>query len=272
MAVLEDASFEGHVSGGCVEPAIAAEVAKVIATGQDTILTFGRGSRFIDIRFPCGGGVELLVHVRPDPALLAGAVAHLYSRTPFSLLFSPQENRADLTKSEDEPTGWREGRFVRRFLPRTRVLLIGRGPEFEVTARVALATGLDLSLASPDAKSLHAVASLGVPMVALSVPGQSWDPPIDRWTATVLLFHDHDWESSILARAVRAPGFYVGALGSPKTHRARCEGLAASGVPQDLIDTIHGPIGLFGRARDPGALALSVLGEITRHRMALEAG
>ncbi len=94
--------------------------------------------------------------------------------------------------------------------------------------------------------------------------------PIDPWTATVLLFHDHDWEAPILARALNSKGFYVGALGSPKTHRMRCDRLAGMGVPQEQIARIHGPIGMIGRARDPGTLALSVLSEIAQKRMEME--
>lgn len=269
MAVLADGRFQGHVSGGCVEPAIAAEVATVIAEGNDRILTFGTGSPYLDIRFPCGGRVDLLVHVHPDPKLLEDALANIAGRRPFSLTFLPQFNRSE-GAADGRMTGWHGEQFVRRFVPRTRVLLIGRGPEFETTARVALATGLDLRLASPDSRHIPLAQALGAPFELLSHPGQNWEMPIDAWTATVLLLHDHDWETPLLTQALTAGGFYVGALGSPRTHRMRCESLTAMGVPQELVSRIHGPIGMIEKARDPGTLALSVLGEIARARMPLD--
>jgi xanthine dehydrogenase accessory factor len=55
-----------------------------------------------------------------------------------------------------------------------------------------------------------------------------------------------------------------------KTHRERCERLAAMGVPAAEIARIRGPIGLIDRARDPGTLALSVLAEISAARTALD--
>ncbi|WP_440589672.1 XdhC family protein [Pelagibacterium mangrovi] len=116
---------------------------------------------------------------------------------------------------------------MRRFAPRTRALLIGRGQELEATARTAHAAGLDLHVASPSSESLAILASLRIPTLALTSPEQNWALPIDRWTATVLLFHDHDWELRVLQKALAADGFYIGALGSPKTHRQRREKLLA---------------------------------------------
>jgi xanthine dehydrogenase accessory factor len=262
MAVLEDGRHVGHVSGGCVEAAIAAEVAPMIAGGRDEIIRFGKGSRFIDIRFPCGGGVDLLVHVSPDEGMLAEALARFERREAFAIAFVPDASRARVRDAS--ATGWVDGTFVRSFLPRTKLVLCGRGPDFEVLARVAAAAEFDLWLASPDANpGLGEIALLKDPTRAPLLP-------LDPWTATVLLFHEHEWEDAILTQAVAGPGFYVGALGSLKTHAKRRERLAARGVPATQINRIHGPIGLIDRARDPGMLALSVLAEITAERARLE--
>ncbi len=169
-----------------------------------------------------------------------------------------------------KPTGWHEGVFLRRYLPRTRLLLVGRGPDFEVMARVAAAAESDLVLVTPDEGSASALADLRAPIKMMNSPTQPLDLPIDPWTATVLLFHEHEWESAVLARAAAGPGFYIGALGSVRTHRLRRERLAAAGVPQDRIDRIRGPIGLVERARDPGTLALSVLAEVSAARAQLD--
>jgi xanthine dehydrogenase accessory factor len=266
MGVLEDGRHIGYVSGGCVEPAIAAEVAAVIARGTNEILTFGRGSRFIDIRFPCGGGIDVHVQVDPDPKLLGEALYRIDGRRPFSLLFDKSSGALGLADGAGPATGEYDGIFRRRYLPRTRLLLVGRGPDFEITARVAKAAELEVTLATPDQATAASVADLGMPMQILRSPGQPWDMPIDPWTATVLLFHEHEWEGAILARAAAGEGFYVGALGSKRTHGQRRERLAGTGVPEAFIDRIRGPIGLIDRAREPGVLALSVLAEIAQAR------
>jgi xanthine dehydrogenase accessory factor len=271
MAVLEDGRWIGHVSGGCVEAAIAAEVVPVIARQTDEIIRFGKGSCFIDIRFPCGGGVDLLVHTRPHEELLNEALEKFARREAFAIAFDPATSSSRILDATQD-TGWDGGMFQRRYLPRTKLLAIGRGPDLEVIARVAAAAELDLAFATPDEGTAASLAALGAPITLLRTPGQAIDLPIDKWTATVLLFHEHEWENAILARAVAADGFYVGALGSVRTHCERRERLRAMGVPDEHIARIKGPIGLIDRARDPGTLALSVLAEITAARTALDRG
>jgi len=270
MAVLADGRHVGHVSGGCVEPAIAAEFAPHVSAGIDQVFRFGLGSQFIDIRFPCGGGIDLMLHAAPSPELLQGALERFARRAAFSIDFQPNGSIARLNDASPPQTGWYGAVFRRRYLPRTRLLLAGRGPEFEVMAHVAAASEHDLHLVTPDEGSALALAPLGVPVELLKSPTHQVDLPIDPWTATVMLFHEHEWEHAILTRAAAAPGFYIGALGSVKTHRQRRERLAAMGLSGPLLDRIRGPIGLVDRARDPGTLALSVLAEISAARAQLD--
>ncbi len=271
LGVLEDGRFIGYVSGGCVEPAIAAEVAAVIARGRNEILTFGRGSRFIDIRFPCGGGIDVHIQVDPDPRLLSEALFRLEGRRPFSLLFDKERETLSLVDGLGPATGHEDGVFRRRYLPRTRVLLVGRGADLEVTARAARAAEFEIALATPSEETAAALADMHAPIKLLRTPSEAWDMPLDPWTATVLLFHEHEWEDHILAAALARDGFYVGALGSQRTHGQRRERLLSRGVPQDAIDRIRGPIGLINRAREPGTLALSILAEIAEARIAVDA-
>lgn len=270
LAVLEDGRHVGHLSGGCVEPAIAAEVVAIAAAGRDRIIRFGRGSPFIDIRFPCGGGVDLLIHAAPDPALLKAATERADRRHPFAIRFDPGQSRATLVEDAAPTTGWVGEIFLRRYLPRTRLLLAGRGADFEVMARVAAAAEFDLHLMTPDESSVRDLSDLGVPIDLLRGPDRPPPLPIDPWTASVLLFHEHHWEDAILAQAAGAGGLYLGALGSVRTQAQRRERLAARGLTPAAIDRIRGPIGLIDRAREPAMLAISVLAEIAAERVRLD--
>jgi xanthine dehydrogenase accessory factor len=270
MAVLADGSHLGHISGGCVEPAIAAEVAPLIAAGQDQIIRFGKDSCFLDIRFPCGGGVDLLVHVAPTAELLDEALERFARREAFGIDFDPQRSTARISDRAPAATNWDGDVFHRRYLPRTRLLLVGRGPDLEAMARIGAAAEFELRLATPDENTARAIADLNVPVELLKTPAHPFELPIDRWTATVLLFHEHEWEHAILARAAATDGFYIGALGSVKTHAMRRERLAEMGVAAAQIDRIRGPIGLVDRAREPGVLAISVLAEIAAARAELD--
>ena len=86
----------------------------------------------------------------------------------------------------------------------------------------------------------------------------------DPWTATIFLFHDHDWEIDLMQRALELPHFYLGAMGGRKAHAFRSEALKERGVTEEQLATIRAPIGLFHSSRDPQTLALSTLAEVIR--------
>ena len=270
MAVVSGKRFEGYLSGGCVEPAIALEVEAVIAGGRDAMLRFGEGSPYFDIRFPCGGGIDVLVHVGPPPALLEDILDRMARRRPFSLAFEPQASQLVLVDTVP-PTGWSGSVFHRRYLPGTRLSVAGRGPELEAVARLGAALGYDIDLATPDADTIRRLASFVDQARHLTSPADDWNMPADPWTAAVLLFHERDWEEAILARCLAGPHFYIGALGSQRAQASRRERLLASGHSRAQVDRIVGPIGIIPQARDPSTLALSVLGEIALRRREADA-
>ncbi|MDE2579304.1 MAG: XdhC family protein [Hyphomicrobiales bacterium] len=85
---------------------------------------------------------------------------------------------------------------------------------------------------------------------------------LDRYTAFVALTHDPKIDDPGLHQALSAQCFYIGALGSKKTHARRVERLAAAGFSQDAIARIHAPIGLDIGAVTPQEIAVSIIGEI----------
>ncbi len=87
---------------------------------------------------------------------------------------------------------------------------------------------------------------------------------LDARTAVVTLAHDPKLDDPALAVALRSPAFYVGALGSKKTHAARLERLRALGLSEAELARIHAPVGLDVGARSPAEIALSILAEITQ--------
>jgi xanthine dehydrogenase accessory factor len=84
----------------------------------------------------------------------------------------------------------------------------------------------------------------------------------DRRTAIVTLTHDPKVDDPALVAALRSPAFYIGALGSRKTHAKRTERLLAQGFSQEDIARIHGPVGLRIGAVTASEIAASILGEL----------
>jgi len=85
----------------------------------------------------------------------------------------------------------------------------------------------------------------------------------DKRTAVVTLTHDPKLDDPALAVALKSDAFYVGSLGSRKTHAARCERLTALGFNGKELARIHGPVGLDIGAVSPAEIAVSILGQVT---------
>ncbi|MBX9884140.1 MAG: XdhC family protein [Novosphingobium sp.] len=253
MAVLADGRSAGSFSGGCVEAAVMAEAQDVLAQGLGRTVRYGVGSPYLDIRLPCGGGIDLLFTPRPDPAVLRGALARLDRRKAAVLRLS--EGGAALA---DTPGA--QG-FQRAYAPPLRLVALGHGEDLTALVRLARAFGIAVEAYAPASDRL-AAAEPGV----AALPSRTALPALvgDPWTAFVFLFHDHDWEEQLLPRALAQDGFYHGAVGSARTHRARLAGLRTIGVPQASLDRLRGGIGLIPATRDPATLALSILGELVQ--------
>lgn len=233
LAVLPDGTTRGSLADGCLERALAQAAGEATAP---SLLRYGQGSPFLDVRLPCGSGIDVLVDPAPDPGHLAAATQALASREP-----------AMLSVGEA-----RHGIFTRRYLPKLRLVIMGSGPEVTALARLASAQGVDVTVAAPSGEGADVTLSLGQPPVAA----------VDNWTAIAVLFHDHEWERTILPWALATPAFYVGAQGGHTARELRQAMLAEKGLNTADRARLRSPIGLFSGARTPSVLALAILAEI----------
>ncbi|MGI2034580.1 XdhC family protein [Rhizobium panacihumi] len=249
MAVADDGLYCGYVSGGCTEAAVAAEALQALAKGHDRFVMLGEGSPFFDIVLPCGGGVTVAVHILNDVRPVRTVVDHLRCRRSAGLSYRPSTQSLSFV-SGNMHAGWDGDAFQNYYRPNVRIILAGRTLEVEVATQVARAAGYDVLRYDTAASNT------------------SDEALIDADTAVALLQHDLDLEIPVLEAALQARPFYVGALGSRRTHEKRVQRLRELGHSQEAIDRIKAPIGLFGRARDAQSLALSVIAEIAACRQA----
>jgi xanthine dehydrogenase accessory factor len=247
IAVSADGRYCGYVSGGCVEAAIAAEALEAMRSGKDRTVMFGSGSPFFDIALPCGGGISVVIHVLREVMTLTDLLDRLEARKISALCYSPTKQSLDLTKPPHR-TGWLETDFVSVFRPRLRLVVTSRSVEADAVARLAQNTNIDVVFVAPNQPSELARM-------------------IDPLTAVALLHHDVELEIPVLAQALRSAAFYVGALGSTRTHRKRCDRLRMEGFSEAEIARIKAPIGIFGPTKDASSLALSVLADVTAARL-----
>lgn len=261
MAVSETGAFHGSLSGGCVEAAVVGEALRVIDEGRAELLRFGKDSPFIDIRLPCGGGLDLLIVPQPLQAAVRAADDRLRTRQPMTLSIG-LDGALKVEPCGHPASGWRGQMFHAAHRPDLRLFLLGHGTEVEALARLGVAYGVDVAVLTPGRDIVDAMAAQGIEAHWLKTPAATPHMRADRHSAIVLLFHDHDWEADLLMQAIGEDAFFIGAMGSRTTHAARLEQLRAKGVSETELRRIRGPIGLIPATRDPDTLALSVLAEI----------
>ncbi len=264
LAVAGDKRFAGSISGGCLEQALTEEAQIAMKEGTNRTLRYGTGSPYLDVRLPCGGGIDLYVDVNVDRVLLQSAIALGRARRSFSLLFDPTSTRSSL-RIEEQNVQARPGEFVRRFDPKLRIVLAGRGWEIVAMSQLAQTADVELVVASQEPATLEFCRPYAHEVIQLTVPKATPKLPLDAHTAVACLFHEHEWEGPLLLDALRSEAFYIGALGSRQTHRRRVEVLEALGATTDEIARLKGPLGLFP-SQDPRSLAVSALAEIVMVR------
>lgn len=265
VGVSSREKIAGHISNGCVDGALMFQAMAAMQEQRVSELRFGAGSPYKDLQLPCGGAIDLLIIPHPDMGVFQTVCEKLKGRQEVNLLLG-LDGRVALSDDPIFKSGWQvdRQRFGLHIRPKLIIRIAGVGAEMMALTRLAVASGYDVIVQSPNQEMIGQAVNMGAKQgVRLKGPTSSIAVQDDPWTAFVLLFHDHDWEQALLIQALQGPAFYIGALGSLKTHALRCEQLRALGhVSEADIHRIHGPIGLVPSLRDASMVAVSCLAEI----------
>ena len=155
-----------------------------------------------------------------------------------------------------------ESYFLTVQVPPVRLVMIGAVHISQALAPVARMAGLDPVIIDPRTAFATPERIPDAPVLA-QWPDEALEAaPLDRYTAICLLTHDPKIDDRALVRALRADCFYIGALGSRKTHAKRLERMRAAGFDEAALARIHAPIGLDIGAVSPPEIAVSIIAEI----------
>lgn len=152
--------------------------------------------------------------------------------------------------------------FVDVHVPPVRVLVIGAVHISQALAPMARLVGFDVTIVDPRTAFATPERFPDVPVLPVWPDEALAERPLDRWTALVALTHDPKIDDPALDAGLRAECFYIGALGSRKTHARRVERLGAAGFDAAAIARIHAPVGVDIGAVSPPEIAVSILAEI----------
>lgn len=266
----------GSVSGGCVEGAVVVEALEALADGQPRLLSYGvSDENAFAVGLACGGTIRVLlepVGAAMPLALLEEIVAARAARRPIAYAVTPGRWERRLVGPADLPARFRadrsgledSGAFIALFNPPLRLMVVGAAHIAQALVPMARLAGYDPLVIDPREAFASAERFPGTPLVhdwpdeALAAAG------LDARCAVVTLTHDAKLDDPAIEVALASQAFYLGCLGSTRTHARRLERLRAAGLDEAALARIHAPVGLDIGAKTPAEIAVSVLAEITR--------
>ncbi len=272
MALCEDGSVVGSVSGGCIEDDLIARFRDVTMfvtpEGMPRCpqwdcygLSADEAHRF---GLPCGGTLELLLEFDADTGLLDQLVTQLESGRLIQRTVDLASGRVALA-STPRPCALvvtsHELKAV--FGPGYRMLLIGAGQLTEYLATMAVFSGFAVTVCDPREEYRR---GWSVPNVVFAdgMPDdvvQQMKP--DRRTCIIALTHDPKLDDLALIEALESPAFYVGAIGSRRNNAARRARLAEHfALGDDALARLHGPVGIYIGSKTPAEIAVSIMAEV----------
>ncbi len=277
IVIDRDGAMEGSVSGGCVEGAVITEALEALEDGQPRLLEFGvSDDDAFAVGLACGGQIKVLVEpvgtVLPEH-LLADLVAARAARKPIAYVAKLNGTARRLIGPDDFADAFRADKsfvtddgkeFVALHNPPLRMVVVGAVHIAQHLVSMARACGYDPILIDPrpvfgSAERFPGYRILdGWPDEALGALG------LDARTAVVTLTHDSKLDDPAIECALGSDVFYLGCLGSKRTHAKRIERLGAKGFQEDDMARIHGPVGLNIGAKSPAEIAVSIMAEITQ--------
>ena len=273
LAVSGESEIEGSVSGGCVEGAVVVEALDALADGRPRLLTYGvSDDEAFAVGLACGGTIRILVEpvgtAMPEE-MLGQLLSRVEAHEPAGYTVDTQSWERGLIGPDSHPDRWRSDRsgfegetFVLIRNPPLRMAIVGGVHIAQTLVPMARMAGFAPFVIDPrgafasEARFPGTALSNDWPDEALA------DWGIDARTAVVTLTHDPKIDDPALRVALRSQAFYVGSLGSKRTHGKRLDRLGSEGFSDEELGRIHAPVGLDIGARSPAEIAVSVLAEV----------
>lgn len=274
LAISEDAELVGSVSGGCVEAAVVAEALDAMGDLTHRVLDYGvSDDEAFAVGLACGGTIKVLL----EPVgggltvdLLADLVARRARSEAVGQAVNVVTGASDLRPAPEMADRLRADRSG--FEPDGETFVTLHAPPL----RLAVVGGVHIAQALvPMARIAGYAVTVIDPRAAFAAPDRFPDTTLvhdwpdaameafapDARTAVVLLTHDPKLDDPALRVALGSDAFYVGALGSTRTHAKRRDRLADLGPALDRIDA---PTGLDIGSTTPGEIAVAVLAAMTQ--------
>lgn len=265
MVVCDDGGFAGSVSGGCVESAVISEALDMAAGEAPRLMEFGvEDETAWTVGLPCGGQIRVAVFL-PDQGVLERIIDRHSLRMPTALVLDLMTGAQTLVEGDAEirmlPANV-DGVFVRAHEAPWSLIIVGAVHISQILAGMARTVGFAVSVLDPRRAFASPDRFPGTTLICDEPDDALAGMVLDRRTALVTLTHVPRMDDAALRMALASEAFYVGALGSTRTHAKRCLRLGS----QFDLDRISAPVGLDIGAKTPAEIAVSILAELVAAR------
>ncbi len=303
MGVSQKGGITGSVSAGCVEGAVVETAMELIKTQQSKLLHYGiSDDTALNVGLMCGGKIEIFV--RPMHEAIYAEVIQAYHagkpiawisviEGPASILgkeIAMMDNQRIIGDLEGDiksiainvgREALNEGKckrltfmepysftlFVDVILPAPVLIAIGGVHISIALMEIAKILGYKTVVIDPRKAFLNRERFPNVDEIMQSWPNDAFEKmPLTVSSAVAVLAHDPKIDDPALIAALNSPAFYIGALGSKRSHGLRRERLTEAGFSNEQIDRIEGPIGLNIHAKTAEEIAISIMAAIVQKK------
>ena len=275
MVVSGDGDMMGSVSGGCVEGAVVVEAMEALENGTPRLLEYGvsDGDAFA-VGLACGGTIKILVEpvgTAMPQAMLADLVAARAARTQMAYVVDTDtwdrwlDTEGHTARFAKDRTGMEEDgkTFVAIHNPPLRLAIVGGVHIAQALVPMAKLAGYDPTIIDPR-EAFGSQARFPETRVINDWPDDALaEVGVDARTALVLLTHDPKLDDPAILATLQTDAFYLGCLGSTRTHAKRVTRLTEAGFTDDQIARIHAPVGLNIGGKSPAEIAVSIMAQVT---------
>ena len=280
LAISGDMDMAGSVSGGCVEGAVVEEAIEILKNGTPKVLEYGvSDEEAFAVGMACGGAIHVLVEPigvgKGIPSeLLEELVARRTARHPTAYLVTPDKWKRKLvgpdpieldlsSRFASDKSGFEGDCFVNIHNPPLRMIVVGAVHIAQPLMQMARLAGYDTVLVDPRVAFSNEGRFPGERLVQ-EWPDEALEAEkLDARVAVVTLTHDPKLDDPAIITALGSDAFYIGCLGSTRTHAKRIKRLSEAGLAAQSINRIHAPVGANIGAKTPAEIAISVMAEIT---------
>jgi len=277
LAISGAGDIAGSVSGGCVEGAVVVEALEALEDGKPRILTYGvSDNEAFAVGLACGGTIRVLVEpvgkALPENLLAEicaaradrQAVAYVVNTDSWDRRLMHPGDALVSSRFRSDKSGFEGAEFIAIHNPPLRMIVVGAVHIAQPLMQMARLAGYDAVLIDPR-EAFGAAARFPGEVLIHDWPDEALAAQgLDARTAVVTLTHDPKLDDPAICTVLGSDVFYLGCLGSNRTHAKRVERLTEAGFSPDAIARIHAPVGLDIGAQSPAEIAISIMAEITQ--------